>query len=119
MCFSIVQVTGKLTQLKGERLGHSDVFGVLNLHASIADTAKEKNGNLVDTDSFHIRSTQSKTYRLKKHNDVSSKPFHGFIPTSNHRAVRSKRGSGHTLAKTIHTTGKHNDNENVEPVREN
>ena len=118
MCFSIIQVTGKLTQLKGKRFGHSDVFGVLNLHASIADTAKKKNDNLVDTDSFLIPSTQSKTYRLKKHKDVSSKSFHGFIPTSNHRNVRSKRGGVHTLPKMIHTTGKHNDNENVEPLRE-
>ena len=116
--FSIIQVTGKLSQLKGKRFGHSDVFGILNLQPSIADTAKKKNDNLVDADIFHIPSTQSKTYRLKKRNDVSSKSFHGFISTSNYRTVRSKRGSGHTLAKTIHTTGKHNDNENVEPVRE-
>ena len=118
MCFSIIQVTGKLTQLNGKRFGHSDVFGVLNLHASIADTAKKKKDNLVDADSFHMRSTQSKAYRLKKHNDVSSKSFHGFIPTSNHRTVRSKRGGGHTLPEMIHTSGKHNDNENVEPLRE-
>ena len=107
-------MTGRLSQLKGKRFGHSDVFGVLNLHASIADTAKKKNGNSVDTDRFHIRSTQSKTYRSNKSNDVSSKSFHGFIPTSDHRTVRSKRGSGHIFAETKHTTGKHKDIENAE-----
>ena len=118
MCFHNIQVTGRLSQLHGKRFGHSDVFGALKLHGSIADTAKKKNGNLVDAEGFHIRSTQSKTYRLKKYNDMSSKSFRGFIPTSDHKTVRYKRGSGHTLAETGHTIGKHKDNVNAETNRE-
>ena len=111
-------MTGKRSQLRGKRFGHGDVFDVLNLHASIADTAKKKNDDLVDADRFHIPSTQSKTYRSKKSNDLSSKSFHGFILASDHRTVRSKRGSGHIFAETKRTSGKHKDNGNVEPMRE-
>ena len=118
VCFSIIQVSGKLSQLTGKRYGHGDIFGVLNLHASIADTAKKKADYLVDADRFQIRSTQSKTYRSKKSNEVSSKSFHGFTPITYHRTVRSKRGSEHTFTETKRTSGKHKDNGNVEPLRE-